>query len=304
VRSRRWLVMALMVTALTVPAAAGAKDDDDVRVSIAGTPQVGATLEASAATKGGDGVAGTYTWRRCKGGSKKSCVAIAGASGTRYTLAADDLDRRIRVRLRLRDGDDENDGDDDDDNKTVVDSPPTKPVAAGPPPPPVILPPVISPPVISPPVISPPLNSPPALEPQPPVTFVTSEVSLPARPTSTARSAPRFMRPAPTVRIAGIVTRLGARVTVLSVRAPRGARISLRCTGDGCPRRALAVATSLTRLRAFERDLAAGTRLEIRVTRAGYVGKHTLIQIRRGKPPSRVDRCLYPGSSAPRRCVS
>jgi hypothetical protein len=257
VRSRRWLVMALMVTALTVPAAAGAKDDDDVRVSIAGTPQVGATLEAS------------------------------------------DLDRRIRVRLRLRDGDDENDGDDDDDKKTVVDSPPTKPVAAGPPPPPVILP-----PVISPPVISPPLNSPPALEPQPPVTFVTSEVSLPARPTSTARSAPRFMRPAPTVRIAGIVTRLGAKVTVLSVRAPRGARISLRCTGDGCPRRALAVATSLTRLRAFERDLDAGTRLEIRVTRAGYVGKHTLIQIRRGKPPSRVDRCLYPGSSTPRRCAS
>jgi hypothetical protein len=90
---------------------------------------------------------------------------------------------------------------------------------------------------------------------------------------------------------------------VLSVRAPRGARISLRCTGDGCPRRALAVATSLTRLRAFERDLDAGTRLEIRVTRAGYVGKHTLIQIRRGKPPSRVDRCLYPGSSTPRRCA-
>jgi hypothetical protein len=112
------------------------------------------------------------------------------------------------------------------------------------------------------------------------------------------------MRPAPTVRIAGFVTRLGAKVTVLSVRAPRGARISLRCTGDGCPRRALAVATSLTRLRAFERDLDAGTRLEIRVTRAGYVGKHTLIQIRRGKPPSRVDRCLYPGSTTPRRCTS
>jgi hypothetical protein len=300
VRSRRWLATALMVTALTVPAAAGAKDDDDdVRVSIAGIPQVGATLEASAATKDGDSVAGTYTWRRCKGGSKKSCVAIAGASGTRYTLTADDLDRRIRVRLRLREGDDKDDGDDDDDKKNVVDSAPTKPVAAEPPPPPVILPPVISPPVISPPV-----NSPPALEPQPPATFVTSEVSLPARPMSTARSGPRFMRPAPTVRIAGIVTRLGARVTVLSVRAPRGAQISLRCTGDGCPRRALAVATSLTRLRAFERNLDAGTRLEIRVTRAGYVGKHTLIQIRRGKPPSRVDRCLYPGSSAPRRCVA
>jgi hypothetical protein len=290
VRSRRWLATALMVTALTVPAAAGAKDDaDDVRVSIAGIPQVGATLEASAATKDGDSVAGTYTWRRCKGGSKKSCVAIAGASGTRYTLTADDLDRRIRVRLRLREGDDKDDGDDDDDKKNVVDSPPTKPVAAEPPPRPVIVPPVISPPL---------------LEPQPPATIVTPEVSLSQRPTSTARSAPRFMRPAPTVRIAGIVTRLGARVTVLSVRAPRGAQISLRCTGDGCPRRALAVATSLTRLRAFERNLDAGTRLEIRVTRAGYVGKHTLIHIRRGKPPSRVDRCLYPGSSAPRRCAS
>ena len=64
----------------------------------------------------------------------------------------------------------------------------------------------------------------------------------------------------------------------------------------------LAQATAVTRLGEFGRELPGGTRLEIRVTRAGFVGKHTLIHIRRGKPPSRRDRCLYPGSSAPRRC--
>jgi hypothetical protein len=130
---------------------------------------------------------------------------------------------------------------------------------------------------------------------------VVASAPPPSGPKSLRR--PRRMRPAPTVRIVGFVTRSGATMTRLSVRAPRGVTISVRCTGDDCPRRALALATTVTRLRAFERHLAAGTRLEIRVTRAGYVGKHTLIHIRRGKPPSRRDRCLYPGSSAPRRCV-
>ena len=112
----------------------------------------------------------------------------------------------------------------------------------------------------------------------------------------------RMMRPAPTVRISGRLTKRGAMIRRLSVRAPSGARISVRCRGRGCPRRTLARPAAVRRLRAFERHLRAGIRLEIRVTRAGFIGKHTLIRIRLGKAPWRRDRCLFPGSNAPARC--
>jgi hypothetical protein len=286
VGSRRWAGTALLLTALAIPTAAAAQeDDDDVRISIAGVPQVGATLEAQVTFDDDDSVASAYEWRRCTTTAKKSCAAIAGASGTRYTLTPDDVDQRIRVRLTFRE-------DDDDEKAKVVDSAPTTPVvaASAPPPPPVSPPPASTLP-------------PPAWTLPPPPAIVTPAFTPPSGPLATVRTAPRLMRPAPIVRIAGALTPRGARVTLLSVRAPRGAKITLRCTG-GCPRRALAVATALTRLRAFERDLNAGTRLVIRVTRPGYVGKHTLIRIRRGKPPSRIDRCLYPGSNTPRRCAA
>jgi hypothetical protein len=91
-------------------------------------------------------------------------------------------------------------------------------------------------------------------------------------------------------------------ISALTVRAPRGARISVRCFGAGCPRESLARATKVTRLKAFEGRLRAGTRLVIRVTRAGFVGKHTTIRIRRGKAPARRDCCLYPGSGKPAAC--
>jgi hypothetical protein len=57
-------------------------------------------------------------------------------------------------------------------------------------------------------------------------------------------------------------------------------------------------------LRPFERVLRAGTRLEIRITRAPFIGKYTLVVVRRGQPPLRRDRCLMPGSSRPVRCPS
>jgi hypothetical protein len=113
---------------------------------------------------------------------------------------------------------------------------------------------------------------------------------------------PRMMDPAPKVRISGRLTRSGALIERLSVRAPRGVTIRVRCRGDGCPRRKLARSTAVTRLRAFERHLRAGIRLEIRVTRSGFIGKHTVIRIRRGKVPWRRDRCLFPGSNVPARC--
>jgi hypothetical protein len=111
-----------------------------------------------------------------------------------------------------------------------------------------------------------------------------------------------MMRPHPVVRIRGRLTSAGARVTLLTVSAPSGARIVVVCNGRGCPVRRWARTTTLTRIVRFQRVLEAGTRLVITVTKAGRIGKHTTIVIRRGRVPKRLDRCLMPGSVRPVRC--
>jgi hypothetical protein len=107
----------------------------------------------------------------------------------------------------------------------------------------------------------------------------------------------RVLHPFPVVRMRGVLTSTGAKVTLLSVRAPRAATVKLSCVGKACPakrwsRTRTQRKSQLTRLRPFERGLRAGTRITISVTRKGYVGKLTIFTIRRGKAPSRSDRCL------------
>jgi len=116
--------------------------------------------------------------------------------------------------------------------------------------------------------------------------------------------SPVLLRPFPTVRIRGRLTLHGARVTLLVVRSRRGTVISAGCRGTGCPVRRVTrtASSSRTRLPAFERVLRAGTRLDITVTRAGYIGKWTTIIIRRGHAPWRADRCVKPGQSRPSAC--
>ena len=105
------------------------------------------------------------------------------------------------------------------------------------------------------------------------------------------------------MRIRGYLTTNGVRVQVLSIRAPKNVRITVTCKGRGCPRRKWAHSVALVRARAFEASLPAGVRLVITVRRSGnWVGKYTTIRIHRGKAPTRVDRCLYPGSSKPAVC--
>jgi hypothetical protein len=112
------------------------------------------------------------------------------------------------------------------------------------------------------------------------------------------------MKPFPIVRIAGVVLPDGALVRILSVRAPRGASVRVRCRGKGCPARAVArsSAASLVRFHRFERRLPAGVRLEVFVRKARRIGKYTRVLIRAGKPPARVDRCLMPGRDRPVAC--
>ena len=136
-------------------------------------------------------------------------------------------------------------------------------------------------------------------------------VSTGPPPPSGAR--PAQLAPYATVRIAGRVTRRGARVDVLSVRAPRDSRVTVRCRGRDCPTRSQSrivsasapVARANTRVsfRTMQRHLRGGTVLEVSVTKDGMIGKFTRFVIRAGKPPLRSDLCLAPGSVRPTRCA-
>jgi hypothetical protein len=57
-------------------------------------------------------------------------------------------------------------------------------------------------------------------------------------------------------------------------------------------------------VRSLERRLRAGVQLVITVTKSTQIGKYVLFRVRAGRPPTRIDRCLLPGSSRPRRCDS
>jgi PKD repeat protein len=112
---------------------------------------------------------------------------------------------------------------------------------------------------------------------------------------------PGFLRPAPNVRFNGLILARGTRIRILSVRAPRGSIVAVRCKAKGkrCPAklRRKRVKKSTVRFKTFERFLRAGTRLEIYVRKANTIGAFTRYTIRAGKGPVRVDRCLPAGAS-------
>jgi hypothetical protein len=116
---------------------------------------------------------------------------------------------------------------------------------------------------------------------------------------------PKLMSPFPTVRLVGTLADGGARIRLLEVRgAPHVARVTVRCTGRGCPfrTRRRTASTGRVRLSRWPRVLAAGTRIEVFVTAPNVIGKYTSFRIRSGKGPRRIDRCLQPGASTPSRC--
>lgn len=129
--------------------------------------------------------------------------------------------------------------------------------------------------------------------------------------TGKRKSSPRLLNPFPIVRIVGTVTIEGTILKRMSVSAPRRAKVTIRCRGRRCPiarwTRAAggpsAYASRLLRVRRFEkRTLLPGLRIEVLVTRKGFVGKYTRFTIRRARGPARLDRCLIPGSKRPKRC--
>ncbi len=114
---------------------------------------------------------------------------------------------------------------------------------------------------------------------------------------------PLAFDPFPVVRIKGELTAAGARVTLLSVQAPRDVRIDVDCIGKDCPAKHFRSPAGKHRLSKFERSWRAGTRLSVRVTKPGYIGKFTEFVIRRQAEPKRSDRCLTPGATRPVPCA-
>jgi hypothetical protein len=115
---------------------------------------------------------------------------------------------------------------------------------------------------------------------------------------------PELLSPFPVVRLTLRLTRRGARITYFAVSAPRGARVTVRCRGRGCPyrRRRKEARGDWTRFRSLQRRLVAGAVIRVFVTKPGTIGKYTRFRIRRRRPPTRVDRCLRPGRRSPIRC--
>jgi hypothetical protein len=224
---------------------------------IAGTPQAEETLTASAMWTADPKPKAAWVWQRCLA-TGKECTKIVGSAGETYRVTTDDVGHVLRAHLKLTNAA----------GTVQARSAPTAVIAAAP--------------------------GPPASPPPPPPMGTPAPPDLPGLPGPPGTAPPALLDPFPTVRIRGRLTPGGARVTRLSIEAPPGASIVASCHGSTCPAHKLARAAGI-RLRRFERELRAGTRLEITVTKPGYVGKWTTIVIRRGTAPRRRDRCVYPG---------
>jgi hypothetical protein len=135
-----------------------------------------------------------------------------------------------------------------------------------------------------------------------------------ARTIQVGPAALRLLQPFPIVRIAGAETAAGVRIRLLTVQAPLSATVAVTCKGTGCKTKSesrLAVASAKNKSKGgvvmltfqrFERALRAGVVLQIRVTKAGQIGKYTSFKIRRHKLPLRSDACLSPTSATPVAC--
>lgn len=133
--------------------------------------------------------------------------------------------------------------------------------------------------------------------------------------TSTAIKTVTVAAPAPPVlqalvRIRGSATRAGAKIKLFTVTMPAGAQVNVACRKGSCARHRVAIsrtaaasqATTVFHFRSLERRLRKGTRIEVRVTAPGRVGKYTLLVIRSLKPPRRTDTCLPPGGTTATPC--
>jgi PKD repeat protein len=108
---------------------------------------------------------------------------------------------------------------------------------------------------------------------------------------------PGVFSQSPLIRFLAQPTATGARLAQVSVTAPKGANVGVRCKGGNCPYKRKRFTSKGKRvfLRKLGRTYAAGTVIELRVTKSETIGKFTRLRIRAGREPARLDRCLRPG---------
>jgi hypothetical protein len=146
------------------------------------------------------------------------------------------------------------------------------------------------------------------------VTDAAGQASVVAETIPVSTAPVPLMQPFPVVHMAGSYNARGAKITVLSVLAPVGAKVVITCRGSHCPTKSLAFlatagaknksGTALITFKRFERSLRGGVVLSIWVSKTGEIGKFTRFTIRRDKSPTRVDECLNPAGTTPIVCPS
>jgi hypothetical protein len=113
------------------------------------------------------------------------------------------------------------------------------------------------------------------------------------------------LRPPPrvTAAVSASGRRKGAAAAVnVSVNAPRGARLAFSCARRSCslPGRQT-VSRAGKRKYLNGRTVPNGARLELRVTRSGYIGDYFAWQVKGGRLGRVTTRCLEPASAVPRK---
>ena len=99
-----------------------------------------------------------------------------------------------------------------------------------------------------------------------------------------------MIRPYPTVRISGSLTKSGARRLAAHGQGAQGRAHHAHVRGQGLPAaRGRPGHRSSVHIQQFERELRAGIKLTITVAKPGYITKVTTIKIRKGKAPVRSD---------------
>jgi hypothetical protein len=125
--------------------------------------------------------------------------------------------------------------------------------------------------------------------------------SPPAPPTQ-PNSGPKFMNPFPVVRTAGTFTSTRTTFTRFTVKTPKGTKLATSCIKFRCTLSRTLRTTKTIHLRSLERSYKPGTKIRLRLTQPGLIGKYVSITTRRNKRPLRVDSCLRPGQTRPVSC--
>jgi hypothetical protein len=303
IRTRAWSaaaagLAAVVMLVLSQGGSAAAQNQPQVNQAgtINGSPiRVGTRLTASGGSwSGPSGTQARWEWFACPENARSWTDCFQRSLyQSNYTIQSGDVGRYIVLNLYAFQGQPQNPGANGRAERFSITSSTVAP-AATPTPTPVPTPRPTATPTPVPTVAPTPVPTPdPSFEvPAAPTPVPTSGEVL--QETSRHR---RVIRPFPVVRMRGALTSNGAKISLFTVRAPRTAKITVRCKGRSCPasrwsRTHTQRKSKLTRMGRFERNLRAGVVITVSVTRSGYLGKRTTFVIRHGAAPTRVDRCL------------